>query len=438
MSIVTEIEALKANLTNAYTSISAKGGTIPANKNAQNLSSAIDSITTGGSTPVVEAEKKDINFYDYDGTRLYSWTLAELATKTELPALPTQQGLTCQGWNWSLAELKEQNTQMNVGAMYITDDGKTRIYIHLEEARKSPYLKFNTEGQNPSVEIDWGDGSSIQTVTSASTPILHEYASGGNYMITLNPLNDTEITLVGDTYGRCLISGNISRLKSQNRYYANCLKKVELGKGVKAISNYAFYYSPIETISMPIGVNLEGTDAFAYSTIKYFTIDGEATWKNSFNNSSLVCISFPSRNTNWSDSAFGYAKNLEELYTPKSVPSSSTTRHCISCEGLKKVIWGLNSINANDFASNYSLTSFYCANDVISIGADAFYGCYTLKYVTFLFNTIVPTLSASDTFSYAPSDCQIVVPDSLYDEWVQATNWAALSSQIIKASEWEG
>ena len=46
MSITTEIEALKTNLTNAYTSVSAKGGTIPTNKNAQNLATAINSISS--------------------------------------------------------------------------------------------------------------------------------------------------------------------------------------------------------------------------------------------------------------------------------------------------------------------------------------------------------------------------------------------------------
>lgn len=61
----------------------------------------------------------DITFYDYDGTIVTSWTLAELATKTALPDYPSHAGLICQGWNWSLADLKTTNRKMNVGAMYI-------------------------------------------------------------------------------------------------------------------------------------------------------------------------------------------------------------------------------------------------------------------------------------------------------------------------------
>lgn len=48
MAIANEIETLKTNITNAYTSISTKGGTIPTNKNTENLSSAIESIPSGG------------------------------------------------------------------------------------------------------------------------------------------------------------------------------------------------------------------------------------------------------------------------------------------------------------------------------------------------------------------------------------------------------
>ena len=49
MAIANEIATLKANITNAYNSINTKGGTIPTNKNTENLSSAIDSIPSGGS-----------------------------------------------------------------------------------------------------------------------------------------------------------------------------------------------------------------------------------------------------------------------------------------------------------------------------------------------------------------------------------------------------
>ena len=49
MAIANEINILKGNIRNAYASIQNKGGTIPTNKNTENLSSAIDSIPSGSS-----------------------------------------------------------------------------------------------------------------------------------------------------------------------------------------------------------------------------------------------------------------------------------------------------------------------------------------------------------------------------------------------------
>ena len=49
MAISNELNTLKANISRAYTMIQNKGGTIPTNKNTQNLSSAISTIQGGGS-----------------------------------------------------------------------------------------------------------------------------------------------------------------------------------------------------------------------------------------------------------------------------------------------------------------------------------------------------------------------------------------------------
>ena len=48
MSVETQIERIKTNISNAYASAEAKGATIPEVKNSENLASCVDSITTGG------------------------------------------------------------------------------------------------------------------------------------------------------------------------------------------------------------------------------------------------------------------------------------------------------------------------------------------------------------------------------------------------------
>ena len=54
MAIADTINSMKTNITNAYNAIQTKGGTIPTNKNLANLSTAINSISTGGSGGGIE------------------------------------------------------------------------------------------------------------------------------------------------------------------------------------------------------------------------------------------------------------------------------------------------------------------------------------------------------------------------------------------------
>jgi hypothetical protein len=49
----------------------------------------------GSGTPDDSTDEQCVRFYDYDGTLLYSYTVAEAQELTELPPLPEQPGLIC-------------------------------------------------------------------------------------------------------------------------------------------------------------------------------------------------------------------------------------------------------------------------------------------------------------------------------------------------------
>ena len=53
MTIASELTKLNTNLTNAYTAVDDKGGTLPQAQNFDNLATAISSIPSGGSAPVI-------------------------------------------------------------------------------------------------------------------------------------------------------------------------------------------------------------------------------------------------------------------------------------------------------------------------------------------------------------------------------------------------
>lgn len=254
-----------ADLTKVASAIREKGGTTDPLIYPDGFVTAIGNIQTGGGT--TPGTPGDITFYDYDGTIVTSWTLAELATKTSLPDYPSHEGLTCQGWNWSLADLKTTNRKMNVGAMYITDDGKTRIYIRLEEGRTSPMLGVCPSG---TVTVDWGDGTIPDTLTGTSTTSVkwtpnHAYAAPGEYVIKL--------TVDGTMgfYGSGPFSGYSAILRyssedsdNRNYIYRNSVRKIEIGNGVTNIGEYAFSscYSLV-SITIPNGVTNIAAGAFA-------------------------------------------------------------------------------------------------------------------------------------------------------------------------------
>ena len=311
----------------------------------------------------------DITFYDYDGTVVTSWSLSELAGKTALPDLPSHDGLVCQGWNWTLAELKAQNTRMNVGAMYITDDGKTRIYIHLEEGRTSPMLGL---GVNGTVTVDWGDGTTPDTLTgtNVNTPVwtpTHNYTAPGDYVIQLTVTG--RFSLIGTAAMSSCVLAYRNANDSRNQAYRNAIQKIEIGSGFASfLTSALFNCSSLASITIPSGV---------------MSIIGDSTFSNC---RCLASITIPS---------------------------------------------GVTSIKIYAFIGCNSLISIAIPSGITSIGSSAFGSCYSLAFYDFTHHTSVPTLSDTSAFTGIAADCQIRVPVALVDEWKAATNWATYADYIV-------
>lgn len=116
-------------------------------------------------------EKKDVSFYDYDGTLLHSYTIKEANMLTALPPTLAHEGLVFDGWNWSLEDINKLTRPMDIGAMYHTKDRDTHIYIHLEEGHQDITFSICVKGN---ILLDWGDGYLEQSDligTDLTTPI---------------------------------------------------------------------------------------------------------------------------------------------------------------------------------------------------------------------------------------------------------------------------
>ena len=368
----------------------------------------ISMFPIGGRDSSSVANSKEVNFLDYDGTILYSYTAAEFAALSSMPANPTHDGLTAQGWNWSLANAKTyvaKYEKLNIGQMYITDDGKTRIYIHLEEGRTSPVLGVCPNG---TVDIDWGDGTTHDTLTGSDTSTAvytsaHSYAAPGDYVI--------QITVTGSmgfrTNGPLMYA---SESDNRNAVYINAIRKVELGSGVISIGNSAFKncYS-LSSITIPDSVTSIGNMAFSSCY-------------------SLSSITIPDGVTIIDNYAFSSCYSLSSITIPDSVTSISgyAFRSCYSLSSIT-VPDGVTSIGNQAFYECYSLSSITIPDSVTSISSSAFQNCYGVAHLYFL-PTTPPSVSNSNAFSNIPTDCVIHVPVGSLSAYTSATNYPSSST----------
>lgn len=371
-------------------------------------------VNVSGGGGVTQAPPKQVNFVDYDGTILYSYTAQEANALSALPANPSHTGLTAQGWNWSLAEIKAQLTAMPdapvwVGQMYITASGDTEIDVRFADAaRLSPILNIAVNG---TVTVDWGDGTAADTVTGSSLTtqqaVPHTYSAIGDYTIKIH-VTSGSFTFYGSSSYLILRKNTTG---NENRVYANCVQAVRFGSGVTSIGSYAFYgcYS-LAYVTIPSAVTSINTYAF-------------------YECYSLVSIAIPSTVTSISAYEFQYCASLASISIPSAVTSIGE-RAFQNCYGLSSITIPSNatSIAANVFFGCNSLASVSIPSSVTSIGNSAFSNCYGMKEYH-VKPTSPPTLGTT-VFNNIVSDCVIYVPSAKVTAYKGATGWSAYASYI--------
>ena len=186
-------------------------------------------------------EQKDVDFIDFDGRLLYSYTAQEFLALTALPANPSYPGLVAQGWNWTLADAQSFVSDYGalvIGQNYITDDEKTRIYITIpnswiqtrESKTSNMALYLNKTESSNAFTIDWGDGTTTP-VTSSGTGAwntTHKYQDSGDYIITID-------VTVGSV--RLGYWGSNQSLVSGEWAMGSCVNKVEIGSPPRATTS---------------------------------------------------------------------------------------------------------------------------------------------------------------------------------------------------------
>ena len=392
-----------------------KGGTEDSLVFPDEFVTAIQEIRSGGGG----AAEEFVRFYDYDGTLLYTYTLSEAKKLTSFPDGPAHPGLIFDGWNYTIEKMKNLTTGRNIGALYSTDDGATRIYIHLEEGRTSPMLGICPNG---TVTVNWGDGtdSDVLTGTSLTTAVwtpTHNYASPGDYVIRL--IVDGEAQLYGSIINNQrfpnILTKKIPISNVENIVYRRAIRKVEIGSRV-SIGDYAFSdCTSLSSITIPNGVTSIGQSAF-YNCFSLSSITipdgvtsiGKYTFYDCY---SLSNIAIPDSLISIGLHAFDYCYFLSSITIPNGVTSIGdyTFRYCYSLSSIT-IPDGVTSIGQHAFESCVSLSSITIPNGVTSIGQYAFSACASLSSIT-IPNGV--TSISQYTFDSCRSLSSITIPDGV-------------------------
>lgn len=350
---------------------------------------AIDTIPVGDGP----SEDDPIRFYGLERKLLCSYSLEEVMVLTELPAIPESKGLIAQGWNWTLESIQNLGREVDVGAIYITDDGSTRIYISLIENQLSPILGFAQEDAND-VLVDWGDGSELETTEqygyASPVNMSHTYAEPGDYVIRLIPQSESsKIYFLGDSKGAYLLR-KVDESSYGNYVYMEAVKKIEIGKRVK-LSQYGFSYTGIKSIVVP--EDIINMDAAFYSCL------------------SLEYLAIPKSVTSLASSLTNRCYRLKTVSVPDTLKSTGTYcfayNYCLKTITLPDtvtMIWGYMLTDC------YQIKKISIPQGVTSVGTAMCRNCYALEDVDF-HNGIV-YLDGS-VFESCKNLKKIVLPDSV-------------------------
>ena len=385
---------------------------------------SIRTVLTGDEPTTVH--ENDVEFIDYDGSIVASYSAADFANLTALPANPSHTGLTAQGWNWTLSDAKDYvaaHGALVIGQVYITDDGKTRIYITSVAERPTICVSIAVNG---TATIDWGDGTTPDTVTGTSASTLkdttHTYAAQGDYVIAIGVTGTMAIGGDQSNGSRLVWSGS----SSGNSIYRSMINKVEVGANCDIMTFTFNGCVDIETITIPNGVSFTGNAwASGCYSLKSITIPKGVTnlrqsaFKECYD---LKRVSLGTGLTQLYQYAFNDCRVLRKITLPTGMTQigSEVFKRCDAC----KVLTFPNSMTGiADSACYYmvSLPKLTIPASVTSISSSAFY--YNAGLEEIHFKPTTPPTVGSNAFQGLPTDCKIYVPTGSLSAYTGAGNY---------------
>ncbi len=415
-----------------------------------------DGVMTTGMGSGVEnredlCEAKDVDFIDFDGRLLYSYTAQEFLALDALPPNPSYPGLVAQGWNWTLSDAKAYVSEWGalvVGQSYITTDGRTRAYVHVTKAQTDANAVFTlclysiTSGTGT---VYWGD-EATSTITSYTgvKALKHTYSSPGDYIIEIE-INSGSFSIGGHQSHANIIdvpasSTNVGKVSLS-------LEKVEVGSNISGFGRQPFHgcYN-LKSVSIP--TSLTGFNDTANS-------DGSA-----FESVVMKGVVFPSGFQGKAVRMFEGCWSIRYISVPKSTTMLSIgTTATRSLHNLRKLtMYSLENTETSTiriwYAKNYCthviipgnyttlaagtvagslIRKFTIPQTVTTVQSEALIYNYYLEELHVL-PTSVPTMGNTRALLGLNPNCIIYVPysadHSILNAYQTATNWSTYASKM--------
>ena len=403
----------------------------------------------------LSAPYNDVNFVDYDGTIVYSYSKSEFLALTSLPPNPYHSGLIAQGWNWDLSDAKAFVTKYGIaeiGQSYTTDDGKTRFYIYTTVPEESVTIYYMQQVAN-AVTVDWGDGTTSGPNSNTTSVVNYEhfYSVPGQYVVSVSCSSGTWGSGVGmNSYYPILA---VRWTNGILQHYAG-LKKIEFGSnfsfgsaelphlaynaydlesvtipnnsGDKYFGQECFYgTSSLKCIVFPKGTVALGQDAFYSSRAEIISLPNETIRVGSTSTSPQLALNFPARRYLFPD---GAAPGYGSYVWP-----------AIQCSKLRELIIPDNStitsIPEYAFQKNGRLEKVTIPAGITEIKGYAFYQCSYLVEMH-VKATTPPTIANSYALNGVSAGCKIYVPyssdHSILNAYKSASFWSSRASYIFE------
>ena len=366
----------------------------------------------------VKQYEKDVCFYDYDGTLLYSYDVAEvLADDFVMPEPPYSHDLlTFECWTMELDELKQEAAIMevvNIVALYQPKDSKTYLFFNLVDD-KTIVLSISSK---ETATIDWGDGT---TTAAAAADVYHShtYDTLGQKVVSIKKDNKSELYLhamplnettynTKTSFWKIYLSDDIMLSGTSEGKNTVLCQYYALGKASlnKAFAYYKINYRPKCKISYGNFTTMDKNDVLevAVGTNGIFRGCGALRRLSHHSNTTSKLGNANSNNLTYGGS---------DQIIPKIVMPQGNT--------IIGRAYSMPNVQRIKYLGDVTFVGYGFGEYLVYLGLE---GC-----------TQVPVLYSSTIFETAmsanPNMLHIVVPKALYAEWITATNWVNFASVI--------